>query len=292
MSVALSERLSRLLAQREPAILVTVSEAQGSTPREAGAAMLVTMGESHGTIGGGQLEYHAIDTARVMLARGEDAREIDLPLGPLLGQCCGGRVRLALQRAGPVQAGALRAAEQAVHRRSPPLLIFGCGHTGLALARAVALLPFRTTLVDDRLEAGQEVPDGVALVRLDDPAEAVAAAPAGAAFVILTHSHALDYRLADAALRRGDAAYVGMIGSATKRARFERFFLGGGGAPEALVQLTCPIGGADVPDKRPEVIAALVAAELIRVFAGRCGGGWAEAWEDSAAASSRFVTSK
>jgi xanthine dehydrogenase accessory protein XdhC len=294
MSAALSETLSRLVARGEPAILVTIVEAQGSTPREAGAAMLVTMGESHGTIGGGQLEYHAIDTARVMLARGEEARELDLPLGPLLGQCCGGRVRVALERAGLEHWDALRAAEEVALHRSPPLLIFGCGHTGLALARVVALLPFRTTLVDDRFEAGQEVPNGVVLVRLDDTAEAVAAAPAGAAFVILTHSHALDYRLADAALRRGDAAYVGMIGSATKRARFERFFLQGGGSPEALTCLTCPIGGGDVPDKRPEVIAALVAAELIRVFAGRPSSeaSRAEAGEDSVDATSRFVTSK
>ncbi len=280
MSVALCQTLAHLVARGEPAILVTIAEAQGSTPREAGAAMLVTTAGSHGTIGGGQLEYHAIDTARIMLARGEDARELDLPLGPLLGQCCGGRVRVALERAGPEQAVLLRAAEEAELRRSPPLLILGCGHTGQALARAVAPLPFRTTLVDDRLEAGQDVPDGVGLLRIGDPAEAVAAAPAGAAFVILTHSHALDYRLADAALRRRDAAYVGMIGSATKRARFGRFFLAGGGTPEGLDRLTCPIGGAEVPDKRPEVIAALVAAELIRVFAGR-------PWREAEGAESR-----
>ena len=269
MSGPLWPLLAALLREDEPAILVRIADAQGSTPREAGAAMLVTTGESHGTIGGGQLEYHAIDTARVMLARDEVARELDLPLGPLLGQCCGGRVRVSLERAGPEHLHGLRGREEAGRDRAPAVIVFGCGHTGRALAEALAPLPFRTTLVDDRLEAGQRVPDSVTPLSLDDPAAAIAAAPAGAAFVILTHSHALDYRLTDAALRRGDAAYVGMIGSETKRARFGRSFLQGGGSPEAIRKLTCPIGGSDVADKRPEIIAALTAAELIRVFAGR-----------------------
>jgi xanthine dehydrogenase accessory protein XdhC len=269
-SRALSDVLTGLLGRDEPAILVTIAEAHGSTPREAGAAMLVTTGESHGTVGGGQLEYHAMDTARVMLARGENARELDLPLGPLLGQCCGGHVKVALERAGPEHLDRLRRRQEKEHRRAPAVFVFGCGHTGRALARALAPLPFRTILVDDRLDAGESKPGGVSLLRLDDPAEAVAEAPSGSAFVILTHSHALDYRLADAALKRGDAAYTGMIGSPTKRARFGRFFVQGGGSADALAHLTCPIGGGDVPDKRPEVIAALTAAELIRVFA-RCG---------------------
>jgi xanthine dehydrogenase accessory factor len=277
MTVPLSRTLADLLAADEPAILVTLAEARGSTPREAGAAMLVTTGASTGTIGGGQLEYYAVDIARVMLARGEDRRELDLPLGPLLGQCCGGHVRLALERADAEHLRPLRTREARERGRRPAVLVFGYGHTGRALARALAPLPFRTTLVDDRLEPGHELPPGIAPLRLADPADAILSAPAGAAFVILTHSHALDYRLTDAALRRGDAAYTGMIGSATKRARFARSFLQDGGAPEALGRLTCPIGGADVPDKRPEMIAALTVAELIRVFArpGSCEAGGA-----------------
>jgi xanthine/CO dehydrogenase XdhC/CoxF family maturation factor len=125
MSVALSDQLSALLARVEPAILATIVEARGSTPREAGAAMLVTMAGSHGTIGGGQLEYHAIDTARVMLARGEEAREIDLPLGPLLGQCCGGHVRVTLEEAGPEHVTRLRRGEQAERSAAPAIFVFG-----------------------------------------------------------------------------------------------------------------------------------------------------------------------
>ena len=132
----------------------------------------------------------------------------------------------------------------------------------------MAGMPFRTCLVDDRLEAFRDLPENCQGRHLEDPEEAVAEAEAGAAFVIFTHSHALDYRLADAALRRRDAAYVGMIGSATKRVRFERWFLQRGGAPSRLSDLVCPIGGI-VVDKRPEVIALLTAAEIAKVFAGR-----------------------
>ena len=268
-SPALSATLARLLADGEPAILVTVAEAAGSTPRERGAAMLVTMGESRGTIGGGALEFHAIDVARAMLARGENARTLDMPLGPLLGQCCGGHVRLSLRRADTAHPARLEEGERALRAGCPPVLICGSGHTGLALAEALAPLPFRIAVVDDRLDETVRLPPGIPLIRRDDPVEAVAAAAAGTAFVILTHSHALDYRLAEAALNRSDAPYVGMIGSATKRSRFEGFFRRAGGDPARLADLTCPIGGGDVPDKRPEVIAALTAAELLRVLA-RC----------------------
>lgn len=113
------------------------------------------------------------------------------------------------------------------------------------------------------------LPAAVTCIRMADPVDAIASAPAKAAFVVLSHSHALDYRLTEAALARGDAAYVGMIGSATKRARFESGFLRSGGRREALTRLTCPIGGSDVDDKRPEVIAALTAAELVRCLLGR-----------------------
>jgi xanthine dehydrogenase accessory protein XdhC len=159
--------------------------------------------------------------------------------------------------------------EQALVEARPPVLLFGLGHTGRALATMLNLLPFALTLVDDRSEVFGELPSGCRVRCLPDPADAVMDAPPGVAFIILTHSHALDYRLTEAALIRGDAAYVGMIGSKTKRRRFESQFLRAGGQATALAKLTCPIGGSDVDDKRPEIIAALTAAELVRCFAQR-----------------------
>lgn len=258
--------LGRHLA--DGAILVAVTRAEGSTPRETGATMAVSSSDAAGTIGGGQLEFHCLDIARAMLAGGERERVLDIPLGPQMGQCCGGRVQVALKRATQADLAMLRAREQAEAAARPTVLIFGAGHTGRALAQALSLLPFAITLIDDRDGVLDSLPASVTCIRMADPVEAVAAARNGSAFVILSHSHALDYRLTEAALARGDAAYVGMIGSATKRARFESGFLRAGGRRQALAQLICPIGGGDVDDKRPEIIATLTAAELVRSLLG------------------------
>ncbi|MFC5419596.1 xanthine dehydrogenase accessory protein XdhC [Bosea eneae] len=252
----------------EGAVIVRITEAQGSTPREAGATMIVSAHGSAGTIGGGQLEFHCIDLARIMLDSGGPQQLIDIPLGPQMGQCCGGRVRVAMEPATAAHLETLRQDEAKAAAERPQVLIFGAGHTGTALARSLALLPVAATLIDDRLGQFDEVPETVAYVQLDDPETALAAARPGSAFVVLTHSHALDYRLAEAALLRGDALYVGMIGSATKRARFEASFRRRYPGSKALAGLTCPIGGSDVHDKRPEVIAALTSAELVRCLLG------------------------
>ncbi|MEZ2405317.1 xanthine dehydrogenase accessory protein XdhC [Bosea sp. OAE752] len=250
-------------------ILVRIETAEGSTPREAGACMAVSPGAIAGTIGGGQLEFHCIDLARHMLSEASPDQILDIPLGPQMGQCCGGRVRVSLHRLAAADIALIVAREKAEVAARPPVLIFGAGHTGRALARALAALPFTVTLIDDRDDVMSGLPAAVTCIRMADPVDAVADAPANAAFVVLSHSHALDYRLTEAALARGDAAYVGMIGSATKRARFEASFLRAGGRRETLSRLTCPIGGSDVDDKRPEVIAALTAAELVRCLLGR-----------------------
>ncbi|BCB20621.1 xanthine dehydrogenase accessory protein XdhC [Bosea sp. ANAM02] len=255
--------------QRNNIVLVRIEAAEGSTPREAGACMAVSPGAIAGTIGGGQLEFHCIDLARHMLSDGAGERSLDIPLGPQMGQCCGGRVSVSLRRLTSADIALIAAQERADAASRPSVLIFGAGHTGRALAQALAPLPFTVTLIDDRDDVMSGLPAAVTCVRMADPVDAIASAPARAAFVVLSHSHALDYRLAETALARGDAAYVGMIGSGTKRARFEASFLRSGGRRETLARLTCPIGGSDVDDKRPEVIAALTAAELVRCLLGR-----------------------
>ncbi|CAN7702838.1 xanthine dehydrogenase accessory protein XdhC [Bosea sp. LjRoot9] len=254
--------------RHEGVVLVRIEAAEGSTPREAGATMAVSAAATAGTIGGGQLEFHCIDIAREMLSEGVAQRALDIPLGPQMGQCCGGRVRVALKRATAADLARLTASEKADAVLRPSVLLFGAGHTGRALAHALAPLPLATTLIDDRDGVMDGLPSAITCIRMADPVMAIEAAKPGSAFVILTHSHALDYRLTEAALARSDGPYVGMIGSATKRARFESSFLRAGGRHEALSRLTCPIGGCDVDDKRPEVIAALTAAELVRCLLG------------------------
>ncbi|MCD1643593.1 xanthine dehydrogenase accessory protein XdhC [Aurantimonas coralicida] len=259
MSLAAALRIA--LAAGDPAVLVTVTEVRGSTPREAGAAMLVTADGMAGTIGGGRLEFEAIERARMMLEAGEETAQMDVPLGPEIGQCCGGRVRLDLASADDATLQALMRDDEARRAAQPTVLIFGAGHTGRALATALALLPISVRLVDSRPETLHGLPDTVTTVAAALPEAEVDAAPPGAAYVVMTHEHSLDFMIAGAALARGDAAYVGMIGSATKRERLRRDLEAAGRGGD-IDRLTLPIGGAAVRDKRPEVIAALTAAEL------------------------------
>ena len=229
-------------------IRVRISAARGSTPREGGAEMMVTMDGATGSIGGGALEYMALDRARQMLARGETESRMDVSLGPEIGQCCGGRVALSLDRA-----------PATVPPPGPEVLVFGAGHVGRALARALTPLPVRVRLIDSRAEELAQAGCVPQTLTALPEAEVRRAAP-GAAFVIVTHDHALDFLIAVEALARGDAGYVGMIGSASKRAAFLRH------AARAGVEagrLTCPIAAHAPRDKRPEVIAAFAAAEIM-----------------------------
>lgn len=263
-----AERLSAFLAANPRVIAVHVAEARGSTPREAGAWMLIGGTGTLGTIGGGQMEFRAIERAKGILAGEAGEGALETPLGPEIGQCCGGRVTLDLRVLDEDDRRELL--EKAVRRSAalPRVFIFGAGHVGQALASAMALLPARTTVVETRPDALDGLPDGTEGRLTAVPEEAVREAPPGSAFVVLTHDHSLDFLIVAEALRRVDAAYVGMIGSATKRETFRRWWLkeAGGDAP-ALDRLICPLGGTTA-DKRPAVIAALTAAEVVAALAG------------------------
>jgi len=296
------------IAAGEPAVLVTVAEARGSTPRESGAKMLVRAHDIVDSIGGGQLELLAIDAARSMI--GERAKQPGLmrySLGPDLGQCCGGAVRLLLeplsktdrrwltqwqtQASNPQarwlatasdgaktwiepedSADGARIAEAAkgwqvletVQRRSPPLWLFGAGHVGRALAKIMAELPFEVTWLDSRFDGfPSEIPDGVRQGVAPRLADKVEEAPPAALFLVLTHSHQLDLEICDRVLRRSDFAFLGLIGSATKKARFVSALKGRGHGAAALERLVCPIGLAQVPGKQPMAIAVSTAAQLL-----------------------------
>ena len=259
----------RAFLDASPAVaLVEVREARGSTPREEGAWMLVSPDAAFGTIGGGQLEFMAIDRARAMIAAGRPARDgLDVPLGPQIGQCCGGRVLVDIALADEETRAAVHRRVEQEEGLRPAVHIFGGGHVGHALAAALSLLPLAVTVVDTRADMLVGLPDAVEARLAAVPEEAVRGAPAGSAFLVLTHDHALDFLIVAEALARGDAAYVGMIGSKTKRATFASWYLKEAGGDEAkLARLVCPIGGADVKDKRPAVIAALAAAEVMRAL--------------------------
>ena len=255
----LAARLRAWTDAGEAAAVVSVTGVQGSAPREVGAVMAATATEVAGTIGGGALEAAAIDAAREILRAGEDSRFLDQPLGPEIGQCCGGRVQLSIRRASPDMIADIARSEEANAAAHPSVLIFGAGHTGGALAAALAPLPLSVRVIDQREDWLARLVPAAQPVLTALPEAEVASAPPGAAFVILTHDHALDFLIAEAALARGDAAYVGMIGSAPKRAKLAAELTRKGASCAAL---TCPIGAAGPTDKRPEVIAAITAAEV------------------------------
>jgi xanthine dehydrogenase accessory factor len=244
------------------AVRVRIVRAEGSSPREAGAEMFVSGTGAHGTIGGGQLEYMALDQARAMLRSGANHTGMNVPLGPEIGQCCGGRVEIALDWMDAAMRLAAISTDAAMTEARPEVMIFGAGHVGRALARVMALLPVRAVLIDSRSEELSLAESGMVKRLTPLPESEIHTAGYGAAFVILTHDHALDFLLVAEALRRDDAAYVGMIGSASKRASFVGWARRQ--APEVDAgRLICPMGAAGLGDKRPEVIAAFIAAEVM-----------------------------
>ncbi len=244
-------------------VLIVVEETKGSAPREAGTTMWVDARGTQGTIGGGNLEFQVIEQAHKLLAD-DTLSELtqNYALGPLLEQCCGGSVVLKLTKK-PV---AERMTLLRDKRTLAPLYMFGAGHVGKAVMAAIHKLPFRVTWVDERAhEFPSFVPKNAVRVTNRDPFEVVESAPAGSLFLIFTHSHQLDYAVTAAVLARGDARYCGLIGSKTKRARFENRMLKERLITEAdLSKLTCPIGVEGVTGKEPEIIAAAVAAQLLQ----------------------------
>ncbi len=263
----LRETAARWLADGEPAVLVEVSEALGSAPREAGTRMLVSAVRCAGTVGGGHLELKAIERARRMLAGETVAPSAHYPLGPALGQCCGGAVTLAFT---PLDAKVLGAWSKTAPRFH--LQLYGAGHVGRAIVQALAPLNVVIDWIDERdaeFPPDAELPPQVRKLCVDTIEAEVRHAPRGAYYLVLTHQHDLDLRIGEAILERGDFAFFGLIGSKTKRNRFMHRYEERGIPFETIARLTCPIGLPGIEGKEPEVIAAAVVAQLLQVSSRR-----------------------
>ncbi len=325
--------LAEMVAAQGAVVRVSIVRAEGSAPRGPGAAMTVAAQSFSGTIGGGALEHAALNAARAMLSDWSGVttpawrRSVrDYPLGPSLGQCCGGQVRLLFELlaapelaamtdtlgAGeiaaevlvlrPLESGSpmefarhrkddrdhwplplrrlIRETLSGVRPRGPilaagwyaeplgpdlaPLFLYGAGHVGRAAAKLLAELPFELHWVDtDAARYPDPLPPRVHRLVAADPARAAHHAPAGAWHVVMTFSHAIDLEVCRAVLGRGDFAYLGVIASKTKRARFLRR-LRDAGLPEAAVaRLHAPIGLPELEGKEPAVIAVSLAADLL-----------------------------
>ncbi len=255
-------RLRQFLDAPGPVASLRLIRVRGSSPRNTGTEMYVRAESLCGTIGGGQLEHLAIAAARELLAAGNLSHHMDVPLGPEIGQCCGGRVEIALTRMSASDKDlALREAE-AREAELPAVYILGAGHVGRALADLLQHLPVRAVLIDQRQGELDQCHASVERRLSAIPEIDVMNAAPGSAFIVLTHDHGLDFLLASAALQRGDATYVGLIGSATKRAKFAAWTHDHCDGL-SVADLICPIGAGGSRDKRPAVIAALVVAEVI-----------------------------
>jgi xanthine dehydrogenase accessory factor len=281
-------------AQGRAAVLVQVISHRGSVPRESGTRMLVAADEVAGTIGGGHLELKAIADARALLSaapahptaqgpglapspsreRGREPQHAPwvqrIALGPSLGQCCGGVLELAFT---PLAASDLRSWPLPAPLFT--LQLYGAGHVGRAIVRLLAGIDCHVQWIDEREAEFPTDPLPPHIERLCvEPVQAeVVAAPPGACYLVLTHSHDLDLAIAQAVLARNDFRYLGLIGSKTKRARFEHRLRDRGCPAATIDRMTCPIGVPGISGKEPEVIAIAVVAQLLQVASAAGSGG-------------------
>ncbi len=320
----------RLARSQQPFVIVTVVEVIGSAPREVGARIVVTKGDLFDSIGGGTLEYQAIEESRKLLANPSAAKKLDkfIGLGDMASQCCGGAVRLHFERvdgrsalkfaAGPSSkarhsmlyfvtpvAGDLPSESRFVHPRkdrhqlsqavigsidaldrtsepgsmltpcqqwfvtrldekSTPVVLFGAGHVGQALIKALENLPFKIQWIDSRRGMfPSSVPANVTIRLQADPVAIVDEIGSQTFSIVMTHSHALDYDLVYRILQKREFGWLGLIGSATKRRRFDQRLLKAGIDQFTLQRLNCPIGLESVRGKHPAVIALSTSAQLL-----------------------------
>jgi xanthine dehydrogenase accessory factor len=283
---SLSDVLFNALHERHRCVFLLVASTQGSVPREVGASMIVTANGTHGTIGGGHLELKAIEHARAMFeANATVATQRHFPLGPALGQCCGGAVSILFapinethrdeiakiatieERGGSYDFTRITDSEETITVRlefNPwYIVVFGAGHVGKAIVEVCATLPCRMTWIDEReAEFPKQVAPNVRVVNSDFPAHEVKRIPAGAQVLVLTHSHALDLDVCFALLKRNDLSYCGLIGSQTKAATFRKRFAQRGYSAHEISRIICPIGRAELTSKHPGAIAIGVAFDL------------------------------
>jgi len=291
--------IAKALEAGEACAMVSVLKVEGSAPREVGARLILTSRGFHGTIGGGALEWRALAEAQKKLKGGRSLTVTSHALGPELGQCCGGRVELlteifdgtgladARKLADAENSGAfatesrlcsdhivrsivtapVRASDVMIEhfgQTRRPLYLFGAGHVGRALVLALAPLPFAIRWIDSRLDAfPAAMPANVEPVLSFNPVLELDSAPEGTFLLVMTHSHALDLAIVEQGLRDERFPYVGLIGSASKRARFLSRLRQTGILENRFSAFKCPIGVEGITSKEPAVIAAATVAELL-----------------------------
>ena len=247
------EAVQQLVSENQDYVLITVLGTRGSTPRNCGTKMVVSNSKCYQTIGGGNLEYKAIDKAHELLQKPCSEQKIEqFPLGAKLGQCCGGHATLMFE---------------SYINSNIDIMLFGAGHVGRALVSILSHLPCRIHWVDSREEEfPTHVANNVRKIISESPSDEVEAMSSNAYFVVMTHNHSLDFNISEAILLRNDARYVGLIGSETKWKRFQMRFKHKGYEPDFFSIIRCPVGMSDIPGKLPAEVAVSVAGEIISEY--------------------------
>ncbi|WP_395809841.1 xanthine dehydrogenase accessory protein XdhC [Archangium minus] len=242
--------MAALVSEGRPFVLATVIESAGSTPQKPGSKLVVLEdGSLRGTVGGGAIEHQIIQAAQALLASPEHTRIIETHLTHELGMCCGGRMKVFLEK----------------HGAPPRLTVFGAGHVARELASLAHRVGFRVTVVDARPEWAnpERFPDCELLVK--DPADHARALPGGPEhyFCVTTHDHPLDQAVVEALLDK-PSAYLGVIGSRRKAERFRMRLRAAGFTEPAVERLRSPMG-VDIGALTPQEIAVSIVGELIQV---------------------------
>ena len=233
-------------------VLVSIVALQGSSPRGVGSKLLVTEDQQFDSIGGGHLEYKAIAQARLMMTQEHLTAIIDYPLGASLGQCCGGKVSLMFE--------VFKATKM-------PVVVFGAGHVGRALVPLLAQLPVQVTWVDSRYDMlPKELPHGVVGMQEEHPQDYVTDCVANSCYLVMTHHHGVDLALTEAILKRGDAYYLGVIGSVTKGRKFRQRLAAKDYSVNSISHLNCPMGKAGISGKQPMEVAIAIAAQVMDLY--------------------------
>tara|TARA_A100001015_G_scaffold126196_1_gene139859 strand:+ start:111 stop:989 length:879 start_codon:yes stop_codon:yes gene_type:complete len=244
------EIVAQMSEKSKSYVIVTVLEVRGSSPREEGAKMIVTEDQSYLSIGGGNLEYQAIALSReLILEAGLVSKIEDFPLGPKVGQCCGGKVKLLFE---------------SFPAETIKISIFGAGHVGKALIGIVSQLPYRIRWIDSREhEFPKAIPSNVEKVVSGRPHLDIRSSSMADYFVVMSHSHKIDFEIVQAVLKMGNYRYLGLIGSESKKKRFESRLIKRGVPDDQISRLSCPMGIGQITGKSPIEVAVSVASELI-----------------------------
>lgn len=247
------EAISSLSYQAKGYVIVTVLETKGSSPRDTGTKMVVSMDKIFDTIGGGALEHQSITIARELLNSNQFAIQYteSFNLGKDLKQCCGGVVNVFFE---------------VFPASNFTIVIFGAGHIGQSLIKILDEIECQVKWFDSRPEL---FPDScsshIEKSVVTRPEIAVESCKKDSYFLVMTHDHALDQQLCEAILSRGDSRYCGLIGSSTKGLKFRQRLLKKGYNQQELKRLTCPVGLEKLTSKKPMEIAISISAKLLQL---------------------------